>query len=49
MATELNLNIRSEGFVKLDDLLKLNLKTSANIQLKSHTIDEIKEVGFHYL
>lgn len=45
MATELRLNMRGDGFVKVEDLLNLNLKTSANIQLKSHTIDEIKEVS----
>uniref|UniRef100_A0A1J3EFM6 2'-phosphotransferase n=2 Tax=Noccaea caerulescens TaxID=107243 RepID=A0A1J3EFM6_NOCCA len=43
MATELRLNMRGDGFVKVEDLLKLNLKTTANTQLKSHTIDEIKE------
>ncbi|EOA27628.1 hypothetical protein CARUB_v10023776mg [Capsella rubella] len=43
MATELRLNMRGDGFVKVEDLLKLNLKTSANVQLKSHTIDEIRE------
>jgi len=43
MATELRLNMRGDGFVKVEDLLNLNLKTSANIQLKSHTIDEIRE------
>ncbi|XP_010506475.1 PREDICTED: tRNA 2'-phosphotransferase 1 [Camelina sativa] len=43
MATELRLNMRGDGFVKVEDLLKLNLKTTANIQLKSHTIDEIRE------
>ncbi|XP_048637060.1 tRNA 2'-phosphotransferase 1-like [Brassica napus] len=31
------------GFVKVGDLLELNLKTSANVQLKSHTVDEIRE------
>jgi len=46
MATELRLNMRGDGFVKVEDLLNLNLKTSANIQLKSHTIDEIREVSF---
>lgn len=45
MATELRLNMRGDGFVKVEDLLNLNLKTSANIQLKSHTIDEIREVS----
>ncbi|CAN8286339.1 unnamed protein product [Cochlearia groenlandica] len=43
MANELSLNMRGDGFVKVGDLLKLDLKTSANYQLKSHTIDEIKE------
>ncbi|CAD5332482.1 unnamed protein product [Arabidopsis thaliana] len=43
MATELRLNMRGDGFVKVEDLLNLNLKTCANIQLNSHTIDEIRE------
>ncbi|XP_013748169.1 tRNA 2'-phosphotransferase 1-like isoform X1 [Brassica napus] len=43
MATELRLNMRGDGFVKVGDLLQLNLKTSANVQLKSHTVDEIRE------
>ncbi|ESQ28423.1 hypothetical protein EUTSA_v10019720mg, partial [Eutrema salsugineum] len=43
MATELSLNMRGDGFVKVEDLLKLSLKTSSNIQLKSHTVDEIRE------
>ena len=47
MATELRLNMRGDGFVKVGDLLQLNLKTSANVQLKSHTVDEIREVSFH--
>ncbi|KAJ4910125.1 Tpt1 / KptA family protein [Raphanus sativus] len=45
MATELRLNMRGDGFVKVEDLIQLNLKKSANIQLKSHTIDEIREVS----
>lgn len=45
MATELTLNMRGDGFIKVEDLLKLNLKTSANIQLKSHMVDEIREVS----
>ena len=47
MASELRLNMRGDGFVKVEDLLNLNLKTSANVQLKSHTVDEIREVSFH--
>ncbi|KAL5184759.1 tRNA 2'-phosphotransferase 1 [Glycine soja] len=43
MAYELNLNMRSDGYVKVNDLLKLNLKTFANIPLRSHTIDHIRE------
>lgn len=45
MASELNLNMRNDGYVKVEDLLKLNLKTFANIPLRSHTIDDIREVG----
>ncbi|WVZ16292.1 hypothetical protein V8G54_009274 [Vigna mungo] len=43
MASELNLNMRNDGFVKVNDLLKLNMKTFANIPLRSHTVDDIKE------
>ncbi|KAL0547909.1 hypothetical protein IC582_012344 [Cucumis melo] len=43
MASELNLNMRNDGYVKVEDLLKLNLKTFANIPLRSHTIDDIRE------
>ncbi|XP_007052074.2 PREDICTED: tRNA 2'-phosphotransferase 1 isoform X1 [Theobroma cacao] len=42
-ATELNLNMRSDGYIKVQDLLKLNLKTFADIPLRSHTVDDIKE------
>ncbi|CAH9108368.1 unnamed protein product [Cuscuta epithymum] len=44
MASELNLNMRSDGFVKVQDLLKLHLKTFANISLRLHTVDDIKEL-----
>ncbi|CAN6832602.1 unnamed protein product, partial [Brassica oleracea] len=43
LATEMRLDMRGDGFVKVEDLLNLNLKTSANVQLKSHTVDEIRE------
>ncbi|CAH2057885.1 unnamed protein product [Thlaspi arvense] len=43
MATELSLNMRGDGFVKVEDLLLLDLKTSVNVPLKSHTVDEIRE------
>lgn len=45
MASELNLNMRSDGYVKVQDLLKLNMKTFAQIPLRSHTVDDIREVG----
>ncbi|KAK7300407.1 hypothetical protein RJT34_11251 [Clitoria ternatea] len=43
MASELNLNMRSDGYVKVNDLLKLNLKTFANIPLRSHTVEDVRE------
>ncbi|KAI5391682.1 hypothetical protein KIW84_076474 [Lathyrus oleraceus] len=43
MASELKLNMRSDGYVNVNDLLKLNLKTLANIPLRSHTVDDIRE------
>ncbi|KAI3449117.1 hypothetical protein Pfo_005782 [Paulownia fortunei] len=43
MASELKLDMRSDGYVKVQDLLKLNLKTFANIPLRSHTIDDVRE------
>ncbi|CAI8600811.1 unnamed protein product [Vicia faba] len=43
MASELKLNMRSDGYVNVNDLLKLNLKTLANIPIRSHTIDDIRE------
>ncbi|KAI3741229.1 hypothetical protein L1987_58899 [Smallanthus sonchifolius] len=43
-APQLNLNMRSDGYVKVQDLLRLNLKTFANVAIKSHTVDDIKEL-----
>ncbi|CAI0375183.1 unnamed protein product [Linum tenue] len=43
MASELSLNMRSDGFVKVEDLLQLNMKTFANVPLISHTVDDIRE------
>lgn len=43
MASDLNLNMRSDGFIKVEDLLKLNLKTFAQVPLRSHTVDDIRE------
>jgi hypothetical protein len=45
MASELKLNIRSDGYVNVNDLLNLNLNTFANIPLRSHTIDDFREVS----
>lgn len=43
MAAELRLNMRADGFVKVGDLLKLDMKTFANVPLRSHSIADIKE------
>ncbi|CAN6179549.1 unnamed protein product [Urochloa humidicola] len=43
MAEELGLNMRPDGYVRVNDLLKLNLRTYADVPLKSHTVDEIRE------
>ncbi|KAL7083317.1 hypothetical protein ACP275_14G153800 [Erythranthe tilingii] len=43
MASELKLDMRSDGYIKVEDLLKLNLKTFANVPLRSHTIDDVTE------
>ncbi|KAL8464961.1 hypothetical protein ACS0TY_034449 [Phlomoides rotata] len=43
MASELKLDMRSDGFVKVQDLLMLNLKTFANVPLRSHTIEDVRE------
>ncbi|CAN6191580.1 unnamed protein product, partial [Urochloa humidicola] len=43
MAEELGLNMRPDGYVRVSDLLKLNLRTYADVPLKSHTVDEIRE------
>lgn len=44
MASQLNLEMRSDGFVRIRDLLRLNLATSAHIKLNAHTVDDIREV-----
>lgn len=49
MASELNLNMQSDGYVKVQDLLELNMKTFAQIPLTSHTVDDIREVGHEML
>ncbi|XP_057742282.1 uncharacterized protein LOC130960821 [Arachis stenosperma] len=43
MASELNLDMQIDGYVKVNDLLKLNMKTFANIPLRSHNIDDVRE------
>ncbi|CAN1166455.1 tRNA 2'-phosphotransferase 1 [Linum perenne] len=45
MASELSLNMRNDGYVKVKDLLQLNMKTFANVPLRSHTVDDVKEVA----
>ncbi|CAI9769526.1 unnamed protein product [Fraxinus pennsylvanica] len=43
MAFELKLDIRNDGYVKVQDMLKLNLKTLADIPLRSYTVDDVRE------
>ncbi|XP_020599335.1 tRNA 2'-phosphotransferase 1-like isoform X2 [Phalaenopsis equestris] len=43
MAAEVNLEMRSDGFVRVGDLLKLNLTTYAKVPLRAHTIEDVKE------
>ncbi|XP_068650846.1 putative tRNA 2'-phosphotransferase isoform X2 [Aristolochia californica] len=43
MASQLNLEIRSDGYVRVNDLLRLNMTTFANIRLSSHSTDDICE------
>ncbi|KAL6557240.1 hypothetical protein OROMI_017590 [Orobanche minor] len=43
MASELKLDMRSDGYVKIQDLLKLDIRTFASVPLGSHTIDEVRE------
>ena len=42
MASELNLSMRSDGFVKVNDILQLNMNTFAHIPLRPHTIDDVR-------
>lgn len=48
MALELSLSMRSDGYVRVQDVLKLNMKTFADIPLRAHTIDDVREVGSAY-
>ncbi|KAG5538571.1 hypothetical protein RHGRI_019226 [Rhododendron griersonianum] len=43
MASELSLSMRSDGYVRVQDVLKLNMKTFADIPLRAHTIDDVRE------
>ncbi|CAN6211393.1 unnamed protein product [Urochloa humidicola] len=43
MAAGLGLEMRTDGYVRVSDLLTLNLCTYAEVPLKSHTVDEIRE------
>ncbi|XP_073003083.1 uncharacterized protein [Typha latifolia] len=43
MASELKLDMRSDGYVRVRDLLKLSITTHAKVPLKAHTAEEIKE------
>ncbi|KAG9445428.1 hypothetical protein H6P81_016768 [Aristolochia fimbriata] len=43
MASQMNLEMRSDGFVRVRDLLRLNMTTFANIRLSSYTVDDIRE------
>lgn len=45
MASELNLNIRNDGYVRVHDLLKLNMTTFAKVPLRSHSVEDIREVS----
>uniref|UniRef100_A0A1D1YXX9 2'-phosphotransferase n=1 Tax=Anthurium amnicola TaxID=1678845 RepID=A0A1D1YXX9_9ARAE len=43
MASELKLDMRSDGYVRVSDLLRLNVATHAKVPLRSHTVDDVKE------
>ncbi|TKW19488.1 hypothetical protein SEVIR_4G023200v4 [Setaria viridis] len=43
MAVELGLDMRTDGYVRVSDLLSLNLRTYAEVPLKNHTVDEVRE------
>ncbi|XP_039129626.1 tRNA 2'-phosphotransferase 1-like [Dioscorea cayenensis subsp. rotundata] len=42
-ASELKLDMRSDGYVRVCDLLMLNVTTFAKVPLRSHSVDEVKE------
>ncbi|KAJ0971815.1 hypothetical protein J5N97_019774 [Dioscorea zingiberensis] len=42
-ASELKLDMRSDGYVRVRDLLALNMTTFAKVPLRSHSVDEVKE------
>lgn len=44
MASELKLDMRADGYVKVKDMLQLSMKTFANVPLRSHTVEDVREV-----
>ncbi|KAH7673579.1 Phosphotransferase KptA/Tpt1 protein [Dioscorea alata] len=42
-ASELKLDMRSDGYARVRDLLMLNVTTLAKVPLRSHSVDEVKE------
>jgi hypothetical protein len=41
---DLNLHIRDDGYVSVDELLNLGIKTRAGIPLSDYTKEDIKKV-----
>lgn len=44
MAVELGLDMRTDGYVKVRDLLRLKVRSYAEVPFNAHTVDEIREV-----
>ncbi|KAM7277190.1 hypothetical protein ACFE04_019056 [Oxalis oulophora] len=42
MAAKLNLDMRADGYVRVQDLLNLDIRSFANVPLRSHTVDDIR-------
>jgi hypothetical protein len=42
---DLNLHVRDDGYVSVDELLNLGVKTTAGIPLSDYTIEDIKKVS----
>ncbi|XP_002962094.2 uncharacterized protein LOC9630666 [Selaginella moellendorffii] len=43
-ATQLSLPIRSNGYVKVDDILRLTIRTHAGIPMNEHSVEEVLRV-----